>query len=349
MNRLRTVWARVRAWRRIRFTAAGLLFTLGTLAVGFAAINTGNNLLHLLLGAMLGAMGVSGWLSERMIRDLSITRSVPRGTPVGQVARIRYRVTNHKRRMASLAVELAEEGLPGVAFVGRVDAGGELSAHATNTFERRGVHVLSTLTVSTTFPFGLFRRERDLTLPGEIVVWPRADLRVRPPREGAGRRRARAEAQVGAAAGARGEYRGLREYRPGDDPRDIHWRSSARLSGPVVREYDRDASETLWICLDTGTSPGEAAEDAADIAGSLAGAAARDGRPFALVAGRGLIAPGLGPAHLEAVLDALARVDFEPGAPAPEPPIHPSACVLVTAGAVRGADWADVYGAGEAP
>ncbi len=348
MRRLRAIWARVRAWRRIRFTAAGLLFTLGTLAVGFAAINTGNNLLHLLLGAMLGAMGVSGWLSERMIRELSVTRSVPRGTPVGQIARTRYRVKNHKRRMASLAVELHEEGLPGAAFVNRVSAGDEARTHASNTFERRGVHRLSTLTVSTIFPFGLFRRERDLTLPGEIVVWPRADLPVRHPREGAGRQRARAEARVGAAAGARGEYRGLREYRAGDDPRDIHWRSSARLSGPVVREYDRDASETLWICLDVGAQPGDEAERAADLAASLAGQAAREGRPFALAAGGAFVGPGLGPAHLEAVLDALARVDFEAGAPPPEPPVSASACVLVSAGPMRGDGWADHYRAAEA-
>lgn len=347
MSRLRAAWARIRAWRRIHFTAAGLLFTVGTLAVGFAAINTGNNLLHLLLGAMLGSMAVSGWLSERMIRGLQVVRSTPRGTPVGQDMRLRYLVRNHKRRMASLAVELHEDGLPGIAFVGRVPAGGQVTTHATNNFEQRGVYPLGTLTVSTTFPFGLFRREHDVTLPGELVVWPRADLPVRPPLQAAGRQRATAEARAGAAAGARGEYRGLREYRPGDDPRDIHWRSSARLASPVVREYDRDASETLWICLDTAAEPGPAAEEAAALAASLAGRAVQDGRPFALVAAGGVLRPAVGSAHLEAVLDALARVDFQPSDPPPSPPVAPSACVLVTAGS-GGGDWADVFRPGGA-
>jgi uncharacterized protein (DUF58 family) len=336
------LWARLRAWRRIRFTAAGLVFTVGALAVGFAAINTGNNLLHLLLGSMLGAIAVSGWLSERTIRGITVVRTVPRGTPVGQEVHLRYRVRNRKRRLPSLALELREKGLPGVAFLARIPAGGEGSARASNTFEQRGVHVLGTLTLSTTFPFGLFRREHDLTLPGEVVIWPRADLPVRPPREGSGRQRSPAEVRAGAAAGARGEYRGLREYRPGDDPRDIHWRTSARLPGPVVREYDREASETLWLCLDTGAAPSPGAEAAAALAASLAARAAREGRPFALVAGQEQLAPGIGSAHLEAVLDALARVDFRADAPAPEPPMGPSASVLVTVRAVAG-EWADVF------
>ena len=127
-------WKRIRAWRRIRFTRAGLLFTLGALGVGFAAINTGNNLLYLLLGAMLGAMAVSGWLSEQTLRGLAITRSAPTGIPVEQDVRIRYRVTNRKGRLASFAVELQEPGLPGPAFIPRVRPGERAEGQATERF-----------------------------------------------------------------------------------------------------------------------------------------------------------------------------------------------------------------------
>ncbi len=74
---------RLHAWSRIRFTRAGLVFTLGSFAVGFAAFNTGNNLLYLLFGSMLGLIVVSGWLSEQVIRDLTVYRRVPRGVTVG--------------------------------------------------------------------------------------------------------------------------------------------------------------------------------------------------------------------------------------------------------------------------
>ena len=85
-----------------------------------------------------------------------------------------------------------------------------------------------------------------------------------------------------AAGAARGEYRSLRQYQPGDDPRDVHWRSSARRNVPVVREYERDSADTLWLCLDLRAAPGEAAELACEIAATLAARAARLGERFGL-------------------------------------------------------------------
>ena len=51
---IKETWRKFRAWRRISFTSGGLAFTIGALAVGFAAMNTGNNLLYLPLGSMPG-------------------------------------------------------------------------------------------------------------------------------------------------------------------------------------------------------------------------------------------------------------------------------------------------------
>jgi uncharacterized protein (DUF58 family) len=327
---LRDAWRRVRAWRRVTFTLGGLVFTLGTLAVGFAAMNTGNNLLYLLLGAMLGFIAVSGWMSEQAIRCLSLERELPRAVTVGQELRIRYRVSNGPSKVPAVAVEIREEGLPGTAFVAHVPIGGHARARSQNAFVRRGTYRLSTVTLSTAFPFGLFRKERDLTAPAEIIVWPRADRPVPAPATGSGRR-AVTGSTVRGAAGHRGEYRSLRTYRPGDDPRDIHWRSSARLRDPVIREYDRDGAETRWICLDLRGDPGrDAGEVAIEVAASLAADATAEGRPFALVAGEHLVPPGEGTSQLELVLDALARVDVEPDAPFPTPPVDPGTCVLVS-------------------
>src|SRR5690606_18873698 len=144
-------------------------------------------------------------------------------------------------------------------------------------FVRRGIYPLRTLTISTSFPFGLFFKERDVELPGELVIWPRHDLALRAPAPGAGRSRALGVA-LARAMGTRGDYRGLRPYRPGDDPKDIHWRTSARLQAPVVREYDRDTSESLWICLDLAGDPGDEAERLVEVAASLAALAEAEGK-----------------------------------------------------------------------
>ncbi|MGB0542211.1 MAG: DUF58 domain-containing protein [Longimicrobiales bacterium] len=325
---LQETWARVRAWRRIRFTSGGVAFTLGTVAVGFAAMNTGNNLLYLLLGSMLGFIAVSGWLSEQAIRGLRVERRAPRAVTVGHDLRLTYEITNQKQRLPSLAVEISEEGLPEKAFLAHVPALGHTTARSVNSFVRRGIYPLSSVTLSTGFPFGLFQKERDVEIPGEIIVWPRTDRAIRGPAPGAGEIPRSGMSARGAAA-SRGDYRSLHDYRAGDDSRDIHWKSSARLGTPVVREYERDGAQTWWICLNLEGEPGEAAEVAVEAAAALAARAVAQNRPFALVVGDAVLEPADGMGQLERALDILARADFMPDASPPAPPVDPSYCTLV--------------------
>jgi uncharacterized protein (DUF58 family) len=324
---IRGAWSRLRGWRRLEFNAGGIILTVGSVAVGFAAVNTGNNLLHLLLGATLGMIAVSGWFSERTIRDIEVSRETPRGVTVGQEVRIAYHVRS-RGRFPVVAVELSESGLPEKAFVTRIEPGGSTTVRSYNRFVRRGVYPLEAVTLSTTFPFGLFVKERDHALPGELVIWPRSDRPVRLPTS-SGNPGTRPLHAAG-APGMRGEYRAMHEYRPGEDARDIHWRTSARLRTPVVREYEAEGSEELWICLDTRGDPGDEAETLVEIAASLAAAAAKEGRRFGFVADGRVVPPASGPAHLELVLDHLARIDFRADASAPLPPPEAMGGVLVS-------------------
>jgi uncharacterized protein (DUF58 family) len=343
VGRLRDAWRRLRAWRRISFTSGGAVFTAGSLAVGFAAINTGNNLLYLLLGAMLGAMAVSGWLSEQSVRGVRVRRILPGRATAGRPVRVGYRVRNDKRRLSSMALEVSEPALGGAIFTPRIAPGEEVVARVSVTLPRRGVVPLDTVTVGTTWPFGFFRKERDLARPDELVVWPRTDGPVPESRPGAGRRATPEARRARGTGGGRGEYRSLREYRPGDDPRDIHWRSSARLSRPVVREYERRAARALWVQLDVSAPPGEGAEASVEVAAALVARAVERGRPVGFVAGPRVVDPASGPAHLETILDVLARVEFGAGGPDREPPPGRAGCVLVSAGRAPAAGWAHVH------
>ena len=341
VHSFRSGWKRFWSWRKLRFTRSGLFFTGGAFAVGFAAINTGNNLLYLLLGAMLGFIAISSWLSEQVIGKIRALRRTPRGVTVGNPVRIRYQVVNRRKRIPAFALEIGEEDLPGQAFVPFLGAGATVAAASENRFIRRGVFPLVAVTVSTSFPFGLFRKTRTLEAPGELVIWPRTDRKLRPPATGGGRSPLGGALPVG-AAGPRGEYRGLRGYRPGDDPRDIHWRTSARLGTPMVKEYEENRGETLWVCLDTRGEAGDEAEDAVETAASLAAHAFREGRRFGFSAPGVTVDPGQGPGQLEGVLDALARVDFRPENPAPAPPVSRRRCILVTLNPGAGAGFGDM-------
>lgn len=344
--------------RRLRFHRAGWIVSVAAIVLGVAAMATGNNLLYLLLGAILGLIALSGWLSELTIRDVVAERRVPRGIHAGSTARMRYEMRRRGGVLPSFALEVGERDDDARAFVPSLRVGEPITAVVERVWERRGVYPLETVTLGTSFPFGFFRKERDLIRPGEVVVWPRTDRRVREPAP-AGDRAVRTGELVAGQSAVRGEYRSLRPYRPGDDPRDVHWRSSARLGEPVVREYAREQARALWICLDlrgrdvagpdgtvSGDPPPE--EVAVEIAAALAAGAARGGHPFGLATADERVEQGTGSPQLEHVLDALARARFRPDAPSPRPPAPADGCVLVTAArqSTAGAAWGDVYTAG---
>jgi uncharacterized protein (DUF58 family) len=342
----------IRRWlrppRRLRFSRAGWMFSGGALVLGVAAIGTGNNLLFLLLGAMLGFITLSGWLSEQMLRRVEVRRRPPRGITAGEPARVAYDVANGKRRLPSFALEVGEAGSPARAWVAALEPGATTVARAEGMWERRGVYPLGVVTLATSFPFGLFRKERDLEIPGEAVVWPRADRPVREPRPAGERARATGERLHG-AAGPRGEFRALRPFRPGDDPRDVHWRTTARAGAPIVREYERDRSRALWICLELRAPDGADAETAAETAAALAAAAARRGDTFGLATADARIPPGAGAVQLERVMDALARARFRADAPRVAPPAPRGECVWVSPARAPEGGWGDAYAVGGAP
>jgi uncharacterized protein (DUF58 family) len=347
-----SVRARIRAAlrppRRLRILRPGALLIGGTLALGLATLNTGNNLLYLLLGALLGFIALSGWLSEKSVQRIEVVRRFPRGITAGRVAPVAYLVRNGKKALPSCCLELREAEHRGEAFVAVVEAGGEAVARGSVLFDRRGVHALERVVLATSFPFGLFVKERDLEVAGTVVVWPTTERTVRAPKP-LGRIAARALAGSAATRGAeRGHYRSLRSYRAGDDPRDVHWRTSARLPEPVVREYDRESGDVYWICLDTHTVSEQAGEIAVEVAAALAAGAVARGDQFGFACRDGSVGPGSGPGQLDAVLDVLARVTMSIGGGV-QLPAAPAECILVTAAPSPAPGFGDTYAVWERP
>jgi uncharacterized protein (DUF58 family) len=329
---------------------------VGALGLGLAAMATGNNLLYLILGAMLGLITLSGWLSEVTLRGITAARRVSRGIEAGSPTILVYEIRNEKRLLPSFALEVGERRDAARGFAAIVRPGASTAVRVKRVWDQRGVYPLDTITLSTSFPFGLFRKERDLEIDGKVVVWPRTGRAVREVRVGGDRAQRSGELTAG-LSGARGEYRSLRGYLPGDDPRDVHWRSTARTGVPVVREYAREQVQALWLCLDlrgvaesggSGSEAGSKQEIAVEIAAALAARAARSGHPCGLVTSDEQVEQAAGVRQLEVALDVLARARFRPDAPPPLPPLPPGGCVLVTPSTPVAGGWGDVFSAGGA-
>jgi uncharacterized protein (DUF58 family) len=336
--------------RRLRVLRPGYVLIGGIFALSFATLNTGNNVLYLLLGALLGLIALSGWLSEQSLQKNRVARVLPASVTAGHTARIEYRAMNMKKVLPTVALELRETDVPrgtfGVGFLAIIEPGDSAASSAEMRFTRRGIYRLNRIVASTSYPFGLFEKERDLRLDGFVTVWPRTDRLVRTPRP-AGRRGVRHSAGAGAAVGAeRGDFRALRPYRAGDDPRDVHWRSTARRGEPIVREYDRDASESYWIVLDT-VAPGDVVfEIAVEMTAALAARASAAGERVGCMIGDIRIPAAGDRTAIDAALDALARVERRDSGTMMLPAAA-GECVVVTARSIDTAGYGDVFPAAE--
>ena len=235
--------------RRLKFTREGKFFVGITLGVGFAAINTGNNLLYLLLGLLLALIVVSSIMSELSLRHLTVVRRLPTRAQVGRAHVVEIEVFNHKERVPSYAIEVEDlrAGLPADkrCFFLKVSPRSAQVAAYRRTPSRRGRDTHTGFRVATRFPFGLFEKSREIQSTGELIIYPAVDP-VAVQLQGGGRL-AGGETSLGRGHGE--EYLGLRAMRDGDDPRDIYWKKSA-LGQQVLRERARDARPEMVLQLD---------------------------------------------------------------------------------------------------
>ena len=107
-NKLQALFRRLFRDRTIRVTTEGIRFLLLTLAVGIAAVNTGNNLFYLLLAMMLSLVVLSGLLSEQCVRRLDVHRHLPDYLFVNQPTTATLRVANYKSRIPSVSLRLLD-------------------------------------------------------------------------------------------------------------------------------------------------------------------------------------------------------------------------------------------------
>lgn len=306
--------------RSLTFTPLGTRFVVITVLIGFAAINTGGNLLYLCTSMLLSMMIVSGILSEQALKGLAVARRLPDEMYAATPFSVRYGIANRKARIPSFALTVSGLGAGGEegagAFVLRVPAAGDGAGEAHEVVGRRGPWETKGFTVSTVFPFGLFRKTLRIDMPETALVYPKlAELPSALPRE--------LTAGFGETpSGAKGqgmELLSIREYRPSDEARLIHWKSSARLSRLMAKEFEAEKKRTVTLVLDDSLpdNPSEVQLELFEEAVSLAASCANQlilehDLPVALVCRGAVIPAGTGRGHYMAVLDALARIKYAP-------------------------------------
>lgn len=280
--------ARLRRWLRpprvLRPTRAGWLFFVIIFGVGFAALNTGNNLLYLVLALMLAFLTLSGVLSEAALRGIEVRRRIPRELYAMANNPVQLEITNGQKRVPAFAIVVEdrlqhrEDGdsqleasteVPrkrrrkrkrraavepaGRCFALRIGANETVARRYMLTPSRRGPLAFSSFQISTRFPFGLFMKSREFEAVEPAVVFPEikgAGVVAHVPRTGeSGRASVTQMGQGGSVAG-------VREHQDGDSPKHVHWPTSLRRRALLVCQTEEERAAEIEVRLQPGREGG---------------------------------------------------------------------------------------------
>jgi uncharacterized protein (DUF58 family) len=246
--------------RYLRVTREGRILIALELVLGLAAVNARINLLLLVFGMAMVVTLISGILSESSLRRLSVKVFVPSTAFANVPFPARVTLRNGKRRMPSYSLRLEiyfeghDETLVSRSYVLKVPAGRSATLEHLVNIDARGRKVVRRVRVATRFPFGIFEKWSYLPVEAEVLMFPavgRIPGRIIP----TGDEYRHAGATKVLAKSGRDEFWGIREYREGDNPRHIHWRSAARLGKRMVKEYHREESQNVCLLLDAHVPP----------------------------------------------------------------------------------------------
>lgn len=253
-----------------RISRAGWIYIGATLLVALAALNTGNNLLFLILACLISVILMSGILSSISLAGVELRIELPEHIFAGQTVRANVELHNEKLLFPSFALRVeagVAKGAPAAAmlekpvffpFLPRQES---VKQSVPVTFLRRGLHVQDSFRIVTRFPFGFLQKTRRVALKSEALVYPSVEtsselMDMFPGIEGSLESHSKGRGQ---------DLYALREYVPTDSVRHVHWKASARMGSLMVREFAREDDRRVLLVLDpysgADRNSGEVAEE----------------------------------------------------------------------------------------
>jgi uncharacterized protein (DUF58 family) len=238
-----------------RLTREGWIYLGGIVLVALAAINTGNNLLFLILSCLIASILMSGILSSLTVMGVELNLQLPEHIFARQTVRGTVELKNEKQMLPSFSLRVeavTKKNAPTAVllatpvyfpYVPRLEA---VKQSVPLLFAKRGLYKQESFRIVTRFPFGFLQKARRLDLASEALVYPSVEatpefLDVLPGIQGA----------IETLAKGRGhDLYALRDYLPTDSARHVHWKASARSGSLMVREFAREDDTRVLLVLD---------------------------------------------------------------------------------------------------
>jgi uncharacterized protein (DUF58 family) len=245
---------------RYRVTLGGIVFTLALLLVAAAAALSANNLLFLIAAAMLATLLVSGFVSRLSLAGLQVELLLPEHICARRPTPALIRLQNLKWIMPSVSIRISGAPVDGNESILRapiyyplLPGRRALEEKAEVYFPLRGEHRQNLFVFTTRFPFGFIRKQINVTLNRDTLVYPAIEPR---PEWAPLAATLRGELESQSPGGEQDFYR-IRPYVNTESARHLDWKSTAHTGELQVREFAREQRQTLELVLDREIAPGQ--------------------------------------------------------------------------------------------
>uniref|UniRef100_A0A7V4E5T4 DUF58 domain-containing protein n=1 Tax=candidate division WOR-3 bacterium TaxID=2052148 RepID=A0A7V4E5T4_UNCW3 len=280
----------------------GRYYAALTLLLGFAAVNSGNNLLYFFLAALLSIMALSGFISYLSLKSIYLTIIAPEELYAKTINYLKVRVKN-RSPLPLFLIYVKKSDREKLVFE-VIPPSGLKEGFLPCYFEKRGYNVVESIFVGTTFPLSFTIREMFYPVNLKLLVFPhiykiRKDIMIESP-ENTG------WGAESSKEGAIGDFIGLREYTFQDKVSRIHWKK-IKDEKLYAKKFQDENFQVLNIEI-TST----ASEDEIERVASLAVYYLEQGHSVGLkIDGKATISPDSGIKQKIKILEELALLGYE--------------------------------------
>jgi uncharacterized protein (DUF58 family) len=272
-----------------RLTRVGIVYIGVVFALALAAVNTGNNLLWMLLSCAMAGLLISGVLSRAVLRGIELKFDMPEHIFAEQPVVAELELRNEKEAWPSFSLRVVGENKKGASeiltrpvFFPYIPRQSSARQKVELTFPHRGNYRQDAFGIRTRFPFGFFEKTRQVDSQLEIIVYPKVAptdhfYEVLPLLSG----------EIASNFRGRGhELHSLRDYLSSDSARFVDWKVTARAGRLMVREFAREDERRVMLVLDPfiGPPPATPGESEATAQQAAAEHAARFERAVSMAA-----------------------------------------------------------------
>ena len=249
-----------------KITRAGWIYISGILLIALAALNTGNNLLFLILASLIAIILMSGILSSITLSGVELNLELPEHIFAGQSVRATVSLKNEKLTLPSFSLRVegakpkdssATALLETPVYFPYLPKHDQVKQSVPLIFPKRGIYRQEAFRIISRFPFGFLQKARRLDLATEALVYPSVEptqefVEILPGLQGALESLSKGRGQ---------DLYALRGYVPTDSASHVHWKASARFGSLMVREFTREDDCRVLLVLDPHTAASSTLQD----------------------------------------------------------------------------------------